>query len=169
MAESETLTEQERSAIRDWIGGRDIVDLVHGLQSDAQRLREALDRSTDDHGEVCKELHAAKAKLAALEAKETARNAARLAELASGTVSRTEYDAMVKQRDTIRQERTEARDQLRYAIELVADALEVWLDERDFYELMQAYRHSPILPLEHVGKAFEAVKAAILEQVRNPG
>lgn len=36
------LTEDERSAIRDWIGGRDIVDLVHGLRCDAAELEAKL-------------------------------------------------------------------------------------------------------------------------------
>lgn len=125
-----SLTEQERSAIRDWIGGRDIVDLVHGLRCDAAELQakladrnlwepgynELAERNTElekdceDYRSGCK---AAQERVQALEAKETTRNAARLAELASGTVNRVEYDRMVEQRDTMRQERKDARDQCR--------------------------------------------------------
>ena len=35
------------------------------------------------------------------------------------------------------------------------------LDEQEFYELMQAYRHAPVADQEAVLKAFEAVKQAI--------
>ncbi len=62
-------------------------------------------------------------RIATLEAKETARNAARLAELASGTVSRTEYEAMVQQRDTIRQERKEAMDRASTLRGILGDVL----------------------------------------------
>lgn len=57
--------------------------------------------------------------------------------------------------------------QLREALALrerqeTAEPLQIeFLESRDFYELMQAYRHSPLLPPEHVLAAFEAVKSAV--------
>jgi hypothetical protein len=49
------------------------------------------------------------ARIAELEAKEQKRHADRLAELEGGTVSRVEYDRLVKQRDELRAERQDAR------------------------------------------------------------
>jgi hypothetical protein len=40
-----------------------------------------------------------------------------------------------------------------------------FLDEREFYELMQVYRHAPLSPQKRVIEAFEAVKRYIREQV----
>lgn len=39
-----------------------------------------------------------------------------------------------------------------------------WLDEQDFYELMQAYRHAQEWTQPTVVEAFEAVKAYIRER-----
>ncbi len=81
-------------------------------------------------------------RVAAVEAKETSRNEARLAELASGTVPRTEYDAMVAQRDTLRQERTEAREQrdaLRWVLgDVLSDLLEMQKDPEHSWHLEEA-------------------------------
>jgi hypothetical protein len=38
-----------------------------------------------------------------------------------------------------------------------------WLDDQEFYEAMQAYRHAPITDPAAVVAAFEAVKAMIRE------
>ena len=35
------------------------------------------------------------------------------------------------------------------------------LEEEEFYDLMQAYRHAPFMPQEYVIEAFENVKAWI--------
>lgn len=40
-----------------------------------------------------------------------------------------------------------------------------WLDERDFYEYMQAYRHAPITDPAVVVEQFEAVKRFIRRQL----
>lgn len=39
-----------------------------------------------------------------------------------------------------------------------------WLEEQDFYELMQIYRHAPLVPQAEVREAFEAVKDYIRKQ-----
>lgn len=45
-----------------------------------------------------------------------------------------------------------------------------WLDEQEFYELMQAYRHAPLTDPPGVVQAFEDVKAAIRSAARTaPG
>jgi len=41
-----------------------------------------------------------------------------------------------------------------------------WLDEQEFYELMQAYRHAPVTDQEAVCAAFEAVKQIIRDMCR---
>lgn len=41
-----------------------------------------------------------------------------------------------------------------------------WLDEQEFYELMQAYRFAPITDPKAVVDAFEAVKQMIRERCR---
>ena len=38
-----------------------------------------------------------------------------------------------------------------------------WVEEQDFYELMQSYRHAPLSEQEKVMVAFEAVKKFIRE------
>jgi hypothetical protein len=75
---------------------------------------------------------AMQAKLQALEAKEQRRNEARLAELASGTVNRVEYDRMVEQRDTIRKERKDAQDRASTLRGILGDVL---------YELVKLREH----------------------------
>ena len=40
-----------------------------------------------------------------------------------------------------------------------------WLDCREFYELMQAYRHSPIENQKETSEAFEAVKDYLLNKL----
>jgi hypothetical protein len=85
---------------------------------------------------------AMQAKLQALEAKEQRRNEARLAELASGTVNRVEYDRVVEQRDTLRKERTEAREQrdgLRWVLgDVLYDLLEMQKDPEHSWHLEEA-------------------------------
>lgn len=39
-----------------------------------------------------------------------------------------------------------------------------WLEEREFYELMQAYRHAPVVDQAAVVAAFEAVKQIIRDK-----
>jgi hypothetical protein len=142
MTEIETLTDEERADLqtlktRDgegaWLDtGARALRILNAQAERIAELRAALDRSTDDHGDVCKELHATKAKLRALEAKETTRNAGRLAELASGTVNRVEYDRMVEQRDTIRKERKDAQDRASTLRGILGDVL---------YELVKLREH----------------------------
>lgn len=40
-----------------------------------------------------------------------------------------------------------------------------WLDEQDFYEVCQQYRHTPVDRPQDVIKAFEDLKAFIIEKV----
>ena len=40
-----------------------------------------------------------------------------------------------------------------------------WLDEQDFYELCQQYRHAPLFPIDIVLDAYEALKAHIRRQI----
>ncbi len=111
MAEIETLTEKERKAIRDWIGNRPIVDLVHGLQCDVSSLGTRVVELDAKHQK-------ARQRINDLEAQVTA----------ADTVSRAEYDALVKQRDTLRQERStalEERDTERIRVNALCEALEV--------------------------------------------
>ena len=42
--------------------------------------------------------------------------------------------------------------------------LRAWLESREFYELMQAYRHAPVVPQSAVAEAYAAVQEAIVEQ-----
>jgi hypothetical protein len=44
------------------------------------------------------------------------------------------------------------------------DSLKEWLDSQEFYELMQQYRHAPIVPTDRVVKAFHDVKLAVCSQ-----
>jgi hypothetical protein len=44
--------------------------------------------------------------------------------------------------------------------------LDVWLDSREFYDLMQAYRHAPLAPQSAVVLACEAVKTRVREVAR---
>ena len=39
-----------------------------------------------------------------------------------------------------------------------------WLEEQEFYELMQAYRHAPVTDQSAVVAAFEAVKQIIRDK-----
>ncbi len=43
-----------------------------------------------------------------------------------------------------------------------------FIQSREFYDLMQAYRHAPLTPQVVVQDAFEAVKAALLEYTPLP-
>lgn len=43
--------------------------------------------------------------------------------------------------------------------------LEKWLDSKEFYELMQTYRHLPLAKSTEVLEAFYAIKDAISTQV----
>lgn len=43
----------------------------------------------------------------------------------------------------------------------MSDTPKYFMDDREFYELMQIYRHQPLMPPELVVKAFEDVKAHI--------
>jgi len=43
---------------------------------------------------------------------------------------------------------------------------EVWLSQRPFFDLMQAYRHHPVEDLAGTADAFQAVKAALREAAR---
>ena len=44
-----------------------------------------------------------------------------------------------------------------------------FLDSKEFYNLMQTYRHSPFVPMCDVHKAFENVKAFIRKNFNNNG
>lgn len=89
--------------------------------------------------------------------------------LASDTVSKTEYAAMVKQRDTMREELKAARHLLNDALPWLkarahdGTGLEEWLDGQEFYDLMQAYRHMPIAKQAEVTRQYEAIKARLRE------
>jgi hypothetical protein len=48
--------------------------------------------------------------------------------------------------------------------EVTMKAFAAWLEGREFYELMQAYRHAPLVPFETVRAAFDEVKAAVLKK-----
>jgi predicted nucleic acid-binding Zn-ribbon protein len=100
---NQKLTEEERAAIREWIGGRPIEDLVHALKGDIEHLQEGHAR--------------ARRRISELEAQVTA----------SETVSKAEYSAMVKQRDDIRAERNMVvaqRDAERQRVDELRGALE---------------------------------------------
>lgn len=45
--------------------------------------------------------------------------------------------------------------------------IDVFVESRDFYELMQRYRHAPRMPQEDVIEAFERVKRSIIMAVEN--
>ena len=47
--------------------------------------------------------------------------------------------------------------------------LKEYLDSREFYELMQAYRHSPLHGLGQTISSFEHVKVALLASLREAG
>ena len=40
-----------------------------------------------------------------------------------------------------------------------------WLESREFYDLMQCYRHMPLSQQEHVVTCYEAVKAHVAQQI----
>jgi hypothetical protein len=44
----------------------------------------------------------------------------------------------------------------------ISDALREALCGREFYDLMQAYRHAPIVPLHESGERFRAVQSYVV-------
>jgi hypothetical protein len=46
--------------------------------------------------------------------------------------------------------------------------LKKWLDDREFYELCQAYRTAPLTDQAIVIESFEKIKRAILRQIKGP-
>lgn len=142
MSEIEALTEEERHLVEEAIadveasesalyegtdvGRPELAEALRKMQAAytalvVERVRIAdLERDNEGWARNVQEMHE---RLRTVEAKETTRNAARLAELASGTVNRVEYDRMVEQRDTIRKERTEARDRARTLRGILGDVL----------------------------------------------
>jgi hypothetical protein len=135
MTEIEALTEEERADLqtlktRDgegaWLdtGAR----ALRILNAQAERIAEL----EAECGRLTRDLVQRNGSLATLEAKEQRRNEARLAEIASGTVNRVEYDRMVEQRDTIRKERKDAQDRASTLRGILGDVL---------YELVKLREH----------------------------
>jgi hypothetical protein len=49
------------------------------------------------------------------------------------------------------------------------DRLTEWLEGQEFYELMQAYRHTPVTLQAQVVEQFEAIKKRLLDVARGDG
>lgn len=161
MSEIETLTAEYREHLGDVAPGA-----IEIIDAQTKRIAE-LDA---DYEKSRKELWA-----------QTKKQQGRIAELealvlSADTVSKVEYAAMVQQRDTMREDLKAARHLLTDAHGLLKShanediGFDEWLEGQEFYELMQAYRVTPILQQTEASRRFEEIKARLCEfSFESPG